>query len=81
VVLKNSRGIALMTVLFITAILFTFIAAGLLFSSLDLKLTGNLKRSDAALLRIAAVKAGISMNAAINEAVKIWLKRKRETAQ
>jgi hypothetical protein len=49
VVLKNSRGIALMTVLFITAILFTFIAAGLLFSSLDLKLTGNLKRSDAAL--------------------------------
>ena len=80
-VLKNSRGIALMTVLFITAILFTFIAAGLLFSSLDLKLTGNLKRSDAALLRIAAVKAGISMNAAINEAVKIWLKRKRETAQ
>jgi len=70
-----------MTVLFITAILFTFIAAGLLFSSLDLKLTGNLKRSDAALLRIAAVKAGISMNAAINEAVKIWLKRKRETAQ
>ena len=80
-VLKNSRGIALMTVLFITAILFTFIAAGLLFSSLDLKLTGNLKRSDAALLRIAAVKAGISMNAAINEAVKIWLKRKPETAQ
>ena len=80
-VLKNSRGIALMTVLFITAILFTFIAAGLLFSSLDLKLTGNLKRSDAALLRIAAVKAGISMNAAINEAVKIWLKRKREIAQ
>src|SRR2546428_680288 len=79
VVLKNSRCIALMTVLFITAILFTFIAAGLLFSSLDLKLTGNLKRSDAALLRVAVVKVGISMNAAINEVVKIWLKRKRET--
>src|SRR5919198_4704298 len=48
-VLKNSRGIALTTVVFITAILFTFITAALLFSSLDLRLTGNKKESDAAL--------------------------------
>jgi predicted HicB family RNase H-like nuclease len=32
-------------------------------------------------LRIAAVKAGISMNAAINEAVEMWLRRNRETGE
>jgi hypothetical protein len=47
--LKNSRGIALMTVIFITAILFTFITATVILSSLDLKLTSNLKLSDAAI--------------------------------
>ena len=48
-VLKNSRGIALTIVVFITTILFTCIAAALLFSSLDLRLTGNFKQSNAAL--------------------------------
>ena len=48
-VLKNSRGIALTTVIFVSAILFTLIATALFFSSLDLKLTANLKLSDTAL--------------------------------
>src|SRR2546422_1995939 len=48
-IVKNSRCLALTTVIFMAAILFTFITASLLLSSLDLRLTGNLKRGDAAL--------------------------------
>src|SRR5437867_13433961 len=47
-ILKNSRGIALTTVIFMPAILFTFITASLVLSCLDLRLTGNLKRGDRA---------------------------------
>lgn len=46
--LKDSRGIALVIIVFITSILLTIVTSALLFSSLDLKLTSNLKLGDAA---------------------------------
>ena len=45
-VLKNSQGMALVVVVFVAAILFTLVSSALLFSSLDLKLTSNLKLGD-----------------------------------
>lgn len=46
--LKNSRGVALVVVTFITAILMTLTGASLLFSQLDLKMTSNFKTGTSA---------------------------------
>ena len=47
--LKDSRGMALVVVIFIVSILLTLTGAGLLFSQLDLKMTGNHKLGTQAL--------------------------------
>jgi hypothetical protein len=78
--LKNSRGIALMTVIFITAILFTFITATVILSSLDLKLTSNLKLSDAAIQvadsgvqhALAVIPAGVTFPYSAETEVLPW---------
>ena len=48
-ILKDSKGVALVIVIFVATALFTIVSSALLFSSLDLKLTGNRKLSDAAI--------------------------------